>query len=338
MMDGLLTLDRNGLYCPKGDFYIDPWKPVKRAIITHAHSDHLKPGSKKYIVTTRGKEITEHRLKDTELYEMQAFDFDETFQINGVDISFHPAGHVLGSAQVRLEHKGEVWVNTGDYKRATDPTCKDFELVKGCDVFITEATFGVPIYRWDPGNVIASQIHDWWKRNASEGRPSVIYTYALGKAQRVLGELAKLTSEPVFIHGALEAITRIYENQCVDLLESNLIDKNSKHKFTEDLILAPPSAFRSAWMKRFKNNETGFVSGWMRVRGRKRMQGYDKGFVLSDHADWNSLVSTVKETNANKVFITHGRGDILARYLTEVEGIDATSVSTQYNNEGGEDG
>lgn len=337
MMEGLLILDKKGLYCPQGDFYIDPWKPVKRAIITHAHADHLKPNCKEYITTTNGKEITEHRLKDSEPYEITTHDYHDNFEFNGVTVSFHPAGHVLGSAQVRLEHKNEVWVNTGDYKRASDPTCRDFELVK-CDVFITEATFGVPIYRWDPGEVIGKQIYDWWKRNASAGRPSVIYTYALGKAQRVLGELTKLTSDPVYIHGALEAITRIYENQGVELLESNLIPKKSKPKFSEDLILAPPSAYRSAWMKRFKNNETAFASGWMRIRGRRRMAGYDKGFVLSDHADWRSLVSTCKDVGANKIYITHGRGDTLARYLNEVEGIDTTSVSTQYNDEGGDDG
>ncbi|MHA2029802.1 MAG: ligase-associated DNA damage response exonuclease [Candidatus Kariarchaeaceae archaeon] len=334
-MDGLLTLDNNGLYCSQGDFYIDPWKPVKQAIITHAHADHLKPGSKKYFVTTKGRRITEHRLKETEPYEMQDFDFNETFQLNGVDISFHPAGHVLGSAQVRIEHNGEVWVNTGDYKRATDPTCKNFELVK-CDVFITEATFGVPIYRWDPGEIIADQILHWWSKNSDEGRPSVLFTYALGKAQRVLGELARLSDNSVYLHGALDAITTIYRNEGVKLLDTELIPKKSKEKFSTDLILAPPSAYRSPWMKRFKNNSTAFASGWMRVRGRRRMQGYDKGFVLSDHADWPNLVRTVKQTDASKIYITHGRGDVLAKYLRDVEDIDATSVSTQFSNEGGE--
>lgn len=336
MMDGLLTLNKNGLYCPQGDFYIDPWKPVKKAIITHAHSDHLKPGSKEYYTTTKGREITKHRLRDTEAYNIQSIDYGDTFQINGVNISFHPAGHVLGSAQVRIEYNGGVWVNTGDYKRASDPTCKNFELVK-CDVFVTEATFGVPIYRWDPGKIIANQILQWWRKNASEDRPSVLFTYALGKAQRVLGELVRLTETPVYLHGALDAITTIYRNEGIKLLDTNLIPKDSKDKFTNDLILAPPSAYRSPWMKRFKNNSTGFASGWMRVRGRKRMQGYDKGFVLSDHVDWPNLIRTVKQTEASKIFVTHGKGDVLARYLREVEDIDATSVSTEYNDEGGDD-
>ncbi|MHA2249842.1 MAG: ligase-associated DNA damage response exonuclease, partial [Candidatus Kariarchaeaceae archaeon] len=223
-MEGLLTLNDKGLYCPIGDFYIDPWKPVKRALITHAHGDHLKSGSKQYYTTTRGKLIVEHRIRQENTYELRKYDFDESFSINGVSISFHPAGHVLGSAQVRLEYQGEVWVASGDYKRAHDPTCMPFEIQK-CDVFISEATFGVPIYKWEPGHLVASKIYEWWERNVSENKPSVLFVYALGKAQRVLAELNKLTDNAVYIHGALGAITGLYREQGINMLDTRLVSK-----------------------------------------------------------------------------------------------------------------
>jgi putative mRNA 3-end processing factor len=332
-MDGLLTLNSKGLYCPKGEFYIDPWKPVKQAVVTHAHGDHLKSGSKAYYTTTTGEALMEHRIQQDTPYEMHTYDFSDSFTINGVTISFHPAGHVLGSAQVRLEYNGEVWVASGDYKRAPDPTCRPFEIQK-CDVFISEATFGVPIYKWDPGHTIAGQMINWWERNASENKPTVIFAYALGKAQRILAELQQLTDKDVYIHGALDAITEIYRLQGVKMLETQLVSNQDRSKkFDRDLILSTPSGYRSAWMKRFKNCETAFASGWMRVRGRRRMQGYDRGFVLSDHADWPNLIQTIKDTGATKIYITHNHAGILARYLRETHDMDATNISTQFGDE-----
>lgn len=328
-----MRVNECGLYCERGGFYIDPWKPVPLALITHAHSDHARWGSDRYICSSRGLKLTKHRLRsEQQQAQVDGLDWGVEHHIGDVKVSFHPAGHILGSAQIRVEADGEVWVVSGDYKRNDDPSCEPFEVVP-CDVFISEATFALPIYRWQTGEEIAREIFDWWQLNASEGRPSMLFCYALGKAQRVLAELTRFTDKAVFTHGAVESLTSIYRDEGVKMLPTlSPAEVDKKYDFAGDLILAPPSAYRSLWMKRFKGVDTAFASGWMRVRGNRRRKGFDKGFVLSDHADFFDLVRTAKETGAKKVLATHGYSETLVRYLQE-NGINSEPLATAYGDE-----
>ena len=247
-------------------------------------------------------------------------------------MSFHSAGHVLGSAQIRLEADGEVWVVSGDYKRDADPSCEPFEPVP-CDVLITEATFGLPIYRWQPGSDVAEDIRAWWQGDRE--RPSLLFCYAFGKAQRLLAELHAIgVEEEVLLHGAVETVTRHYREAAVAMTPSRPVsDLPRSDNLAGRLVLAPPSAHRSSWMRRFRSPQTGFASGWMAVRGARRRRGYERGFVLSDHADWTGLLQTVRQSGARKVYVTHGQSDVLARYLREVEGIDAEPLETLFEGE-----
>jgi putative mRNA 3-end processing factor len=247
-------------------------------------------------------------------------------------VSFHSAGHVLGSAQIRLESDGNVWVVSGDYKRDHDPSCAPFETV-ACDVLITEATFGLPIYRWSSGAEVAKSIRDWWQ--ADRSRPTLLFCYAFGKAQRLLAELKAIgVEEEVLLHGAVETITRHYREAQVPMTPSRPVsDYPRKDSLNGRLVLAPPSAHRSSWMRRFKAPQTGFASGWMAVRGARQRRGYERGFVLSDHADWPGLIQTVRESGAKQVYVTHGQSDVLARYLRECEGIAAEPLETLFEGE-----
>jgi putative mRNA 3-end processing factor len=318
-----------GLYCPAGDFHIDPWRPVKRALITHAHADHARVGSERYFCAADGLPLLQHRLGAEQQYT--AMSYGETFQLGDATVSFHPAGHILGSAQVRVEVDGEIWVVSGDYKRDPDPTCRTFEVVP-CHHFITEATFALPIYRWNPTPQTAREIYDWWMACRQRNRTALLFCYALGKAQRVLAELKRYTDETVYLHGAVDALTRLYRESGVDMVPTIPVVETEKNKLAGELVLAPPSAFRSVWMKRFKDLETGFASGWMRVRAGRRMKGYDRGFVLSDHADWPQLLQTIEETRASQIWVTHGKADLLVRYLNE-KGISAGVWGTAYGEE-----
>jgi putative mRNA 3-end processing factor len=313
----LLRLDDRGLYCERGGFHIDPWLPVEKAVITHAHGDHARSGNKKTYCANEGLAVMRHRLGQDE--PLNGIPYGEVIEIGETQVSFHPAGHILGSAQVRIECDGQVWVVSGDYKRAHDPTCAPWEVVE-CDVFITEATFGLPIYKWESGAETARQILEWWDGNIRENRPSLLFCYALGKAQRVLAEIHALDkTRHVYTHGAVESLTEVYRKQGIEMVPTSLVGEVTKGKnFGGELILAPPSAYRSLWMKRFKGADTGFASGWMRVRGNRRRKGYDRGFVLSDHADWPDLIRTVKESKARVTLPTHGSVDVLARYLNEI--------------------
>jgi putative mRNA 3-end processing factor len=247
-------------------------------------------------------------------------------------VSFHPAGHVLGSAQIRVDAEGEVWVISGDYKRAADPSCEAFELVP-CDVFVTEATFALPIYRWDPVDRVIDELVRWWKENAAAGRASVLFCYALGKAQRVLAEIGRRTDRPVFVHGAIDALLEAYCGAGITLATTMPASVRARgESFAGELIVAPPSAFGSPWMRRFGDAATGFASGWMRVRGNRRRRGFERGFVLSDHVDWPGLLRTIEETGARRVLATHGYSDTLARYLREV-GLAAEPLQTPFEGE-----
>ncbi len=325
----LITVLPEGLYCEPGEFFIDPWRGVDTALITHAHSDHARSGSSHYLATQISEGILKKRLGEG--IDLRGVEYGEKIKLGNVWVSFHPAGHVLGSAQIRVEHKEEVWVVSGDYKRCYDPTCALFEVVP-CDTFITEATFGLPIYQWQSGQEICRQIYEWWQ--GDRDRPSILFCYAFGKAQRVLAELRKFTDQPVYVHGAIHVLTEIYRQVGVEMVETiPASEKPRDYKFKGDLILAPPSGHRSSWMKRFQQPQTAFASGWMAVRGARRRRGYERGFVLSDHADWQGLVNTTLQTRAKTVYVTHGQSDVLSRYLSETLEINALPLKTLFEGE-----
>lgn len=323
---GLITLTDRGLYCSQGDFYIDPWKPVEKAVLTHAHADHTYRGNQDYLVPAEGERLSRIRLGDEA--KISTLKYDEASIINGVQLSFHPAGHVLGSAQVRVEYKGEIWVISGDYKLMPDATCTPFEPVK-CHHFITEATFGLPIYRWQPTEFIFAEINSWWRRNQEKGKASVIFAYSLGKSQRVMSGIDRSIG-PIFTHGAVEKLTDAYRESGVDMPETQYVGSvQNKKEFAGSLIVAPPSAAGSTWLKRFGSHSTGFASGWMMVRGARRQRAVDRGFVLSDHADWPELLAAIKSTEAETVYVTHGFIEELVRWLNE-NGQYAVPLKTQF--------
>ncbi|RKH26160.1 ligase-associated DNA damage response exonuclease [Corallococcus praedator] len=326
----LVAVTPQGLYCRAGNFYIDPWRPVERALVTHAHGDHARSGSQRYLGARTGLGLLQRRLGADSVID--TLEYGEKLTVGDTTVSFHPAGHVLGSAQIRIEHQGEVWVVSGDYKRTPDPTCAPFEVVR-CHTFITEATFGLPIYRWDDPRLVAQDILRWWDANREVGRSAVLFCYALGKAQRLLAELGKLTDRPAYVHGAVNGLVTAYREAGVKMLPTQLVSETEKGaSFAGALVLAPPSAGGSTWMRRFGEAETAFASGWMRVRGNRRRRGFDRGFVLSDHADWPDLLRTVADTQAEKVLVTHGQTDSLSHYLRE-RGVDASPLATPFEGE-----
>ena len=327
----LVTPTPRGLHCAAGDFYIDPWHPVERAVITHAHGDHARMGSNAYLAARRGLPVLQTRLGPQA--RIEGLDYGETRELNGVKISLHPAGHVLGSSQVRIEHGGEVWVVSGDYKLDPDPTCEPFAPVR-CDTFITESTFGLPIYRWDTPEQIFAGVNAWWRANAADGRASVLFGYAFGKAQRILASVDDCIG-PIVVHGAVEALNRGYRESGVRLPATRMVGElGTKEDFGGALVVAPPSAQSSPWMKRFGDYSDAFASGWMAIRGARRRRAVDQGFVLSDHADWPSLNRAIAATGAQRVFVTHGHTTPLVQWLTE-RGIEAHSMKTEFEGEAG---
>jgi len=326
----LITLTARGLYCEKGDFYIDPWKPVERAVVTHAHSDHAHRGSGSYLVADEGIALARIRLWSEENPDpkIEGVPYGKQLDINGVKLSFHPAGHILGSAQVRVEHKGEVWVVSGDYKLTPDPTCRAFEPVK-CHNFITEATFGLPIYRWPKPTEVFGEINDWWRRNQEREKASVIFAYSLGKAQRILAGVDTSIGR-IYTHGAVERITQAYRDAGVRLPETTYAGSVEKKKdFIGSLVIGPPSAQATTWTRKFGAPATGFASGWMMVRGARRQRAVDRGFVLSDHADWPELNEAIRATSAETVYVTHGFMDEVVRWLNE-QRINAVRLKTHF--------
>ncbi|WP_202109659.1 ligase-associated DNA damage response exonuclease [Bordetella sp. 02P26C-1] len=336
-MSDLLQLRPEGLYCPAGRFYVDPWRPVDTAVITHGHSDHARSGMGCYHTTVEGLPILRWRLGDQ---PYRVHDYGEAFTLGDARVSLHPAGHVLGSAQVRIEVQGEVWVVSGDYKRQSDPTCSPFEVVP-CDTFITEATFGLPIYRWPSTRDVARELVQWRDQCAARGEAAILYCYALGKAQRVLAELAPFVDRPVYLHGAIAAGVDVYREAGVTLPPTRLVSeieapkRESGTTFAGELIIAPPSAAGSAWLRRFRRAQHGFASGWMRLRGNRRRRNMDRGFVVSDHVDWPGLLRTIRETGASRVIATHGDTQALVRTLNEA-GVMAETLVTQFGD--GEEG
>lgn len=315
----VLEPDRGGLRCSAGDFWIDPIEPVPTAFVTHAHSDHLRPGHDDYVVSQPTVPLARRRLSqaDPDSFELSGVPYGEPVDRQGVRVSFHPAGHMLGSAQIRVEVDDRVWVVTGDYKRAADPTCRAFEPVE-CDVFITETTFGLPIYRWPDPDTVVADIYEWWMKGRGDQRPSVLFCYAVGKAQRILAHLDELTSDTVYLHGAMVDFVKHYRAAGIEMPPTEYVtDFDEETDFSGELILAPTSAHDSSWMRRFDAARTGFASGWMRVRAPKRRRGYDAGFVLSDHCDWSGLIDSVRDSTADTIIADHGDTDAFVRYLRE---------------------
>jgi len=331
-MDLITTTDA-GLFCAAGGFHIDPWKPVERAVITHGHSDHARWGSKHYLCAAGGEDILRARLGAG--ISVQPVPYAETVGHRDVNVSLHPAGHLLGSAQVRVEQAGEVWVISGDYKTQADATCAAFEPVP-CHVFITESTFGLPIYRWKPQQAIFDEMNSWWRENQAADRTSIIYAYALGKAQRVLSGLDPSIG-PILLHGAVSRLTAIYDAAGVRLPAwSHATPELAKQTRGRATVIAPPSAQGTPWLRKFGEQSSARASGWMQVRGNRRRGNVDRGFVLSDHADWDGLLHSIRATGAARIGVTHGYVDVLSRYLNE-NGWQTSVYPTHFSNRGEEE-
>ncbi|MCP9785659.1 ligase-associated DNA damage response exonuclease [Cyanobium sp. N5-Cardenillas] len=333
--DGLIQLTTEGLYCPAADAWIDPWRPVSRALITHGHADHARPGCGAYWAVAAGEGVLRQRLGAG--ISLTGMGYGEERRLGGARVSFHSAGHVLGSAQIRISAGGETWLISGDYKRDADPSCAPFEPVTA-DVLITEATFGLPIYRWRPGRQVAAEILAWWRE--APQRPSLLFAYAFGKAQRLLAELAALgVEEEVLLHGAVQALMAPYRSAGVVLPPTRTLGElHRRESLAGRLVIAPPSAHRSPWMKRFVSPQTAFVSGWMAVRGARRRRGFERGFALSDHADWDGLLRTVADSGARQVYVTHGNSEGLARFLREEQGLAAEPLGRAFEGQRNEQG
>lgn len=324
----LIEFSDKGLYCRQGNFYIDPWQPVDRAVITHAHSDHMRAGSKWYLCHQYTKPLLLARLGE---HPVQIAEWNETVDMNGVKVSLHPAGHIIGSSQIRVEYKGEVWVVSGDYKTTDDGISGAFEPVK-CNVFITESTFGLPVYKWKPQVEIYDDIKSWITKNKAKGISSVLIAYSLGKAQRVLQPVSEVT-DIIYAHGAVDNMQKALECAGWKLPKvERITPETPRSKLIGSVVIAPPSADGTPWMKKFSPSAVGVCSGWMQVRGSFRRRNADAGFALSDHADWDGLLTAIHATGAEKVYATHGFQSALSRYLNE-HGIEAGEVHTEYGND-----
>lgn len=321
---GLLTFTDRGIYCAQGDFFIDPWRPVDRALITHGHSDHARPGHRRYLATQAALPVMRHRLGQI---IAEGVAYGEERRINGVAVSFHPAGHVPGSAQIRVEHKGEVWVVSGDYKVEEDGLSEAFAPVK-CHSFVSECTFGLPVFRWRAQSDIMKDIAVWWEANAAAGITSILGAYSFGKAQRLMAALPALG--PILTHGAVEETTAILRAQGYRLPETTRATPAVTAKTHPGaIVIAPPAALGSAWANRFGPTSEAFASGWMALRGIRRRRALGTGFAISDHADWPGLNAAIRDTGASRIFVTHGYTAPFRHWLAE-QGYDAGIVATDY--------
>lgn len=331
-VDDLVVERPEGLYCPAGDFHIDPWRPVPRAVITHAHADHARRGHGAYLAQADGAGVLRARLGADIV--LQTLAYGETVDLGGVRLSLHPAGHVLGSAQVRLAHGGRTWVVSGDYFVSgagdANPTCAAFEPVR-CDVFVTESTFGLPIYRWRPQAEVMAGVSAWWAANAAAGRPSLLMAYSFGKAQRLLAGVDPSIG-PIVVHGAVDAVNEAYRAAGVALPATHALDALPPAELRRALVVAPPAVHGSAWARRLGDFGDAFASGWMQLRGARRRQGVDRGFVLSDHADWPGLQAAIAATGANRIVVTHGQEAVMVRWLRE-QGLEAGSFRTEFGDD-----
>ncbi len=325
----LLQLRPEGLYCEIGDFFIDPWRKVHRAVVSHAHSDHARWGMGRYLCAEEGRNLLAARVGTAA--PIQGVAFGEVVHHRGVQVTLLPAGHIRGSAQVKVEYQGEIWIVTGDYKLQNDATCTPFELGR-CHCLITETTFGLPIYRWRAPELIGEEINQWWQANRREGRTSVLLGYALGKTQRLLS-LLDPSIGPIYEHGSSAKLTEIYRASGCDLPSTkNPTQEPKGTDFAGSMVLAPPSAVGGSWLRRFGDVRTAQASGWMQIRGIRRRGAVDRGFVLSDHVDWPGLLSVIRESGAERILTTHGYAAPVSRYLVEL-GLDSTPLDTPFTGE-----
>lgn len=333
-MNAILELTPSGLYCNSGDFHIDPWRPVKRAVITHAHADHARWGSLSYLCAQDGKKLLQSRFGHEA--NIQTLGYGEVLTIDSVKLSLHPAGHILGSAQVKIEKGGKICVVSGDYKIDVDPTCAPLEPLR-CHTFISECTFGLPIFRWPKPEQVISEINSWWRSNREQKRTSILFAYALGKAQRILADLDPSIG-PILTHGAVEKISRCYRDMGINLPETRYVGALDESVLpTGALVIAPPSADNPGWMRKFPDHSRAFASGWMRIRGNRRRRSVDRGFVLSDHSDWDGLVQTTAASGAERIMVTHGYAGEMVRWLQE-RGYNAEVIPPVYGDEAQIDG
>lgn len=324
----LIQFTNKGIYCKQGDFYIDPWQPVNKAVITHGHADHAKWGNKHYLCHTLTKPILTERYGLLDNVETLAY--YETIVMNGVKLTLIPAGHVIGSAQIKLEYKGEIAVISGDYKTEYDGISTAFEPVK-CHTFVSECTFGLPIYKWEQQQAIITHIERWIADNHNKGKTSVLVAYSLGKAQRLIKNLQ--TNQPIFVHQTIANLNEAFVNAGVTLPKTTKITAEiKKDELQKGIVIVPPALADSRWIKSLINPAIGICSGWMAVRAGRRWRSADAGFALSDHADWTGLLTAIKATGAEKVMVTHGNTAVFSRYLNEI-GINAEEVKTQYGDE-----
>lgn len=325
----LIEFTSRGIYCPPADVYIDPWRPVDRAIITHAHADHARPGHRFYLAQHLSGPIMRQRLGRK--IRLQTVSYGERIAIRGVVFSLHPAGHIPGSAQVRVEKGGEVWVITGDFQMEASPLCAPFEPVP-CSSMVMECTFGLPAYQWAPAEEIMRSINQWWQANREEGKVSLLIGYALGKAQRLLQGLNPDIG-PIYTHGAVENVNELLREMGIVLPQTRRVQSGqSKKDWQGALVVAPPSAIGTPWSRKLGVVSTGMASGWMALRGARRRRAADRGFVLSDHADWPGLQEAVRLSGAQQIYTTHGYQAIFSRWLRE-QGYDSQPVDTQFEGE-----
>ena len=323
-MNALLEFTPSGHYCREGDFHIDPRRPVKRAVITHAHADHARAGSRSYLCAKDSQRLLQARLGPEA--NIETLEYGEVTTVNSARLSLHSAGHILGSAQVKIEIGGNIWVVSGDYKTAIDPTCAPLEPLR-CHTFISESTFGLPIFKWPSPEQVMQEINSWWRSNRDQKQTSILFAYALGKAQRILAGLDSSIG-PILTHGAIEKMNQCYRDVGINLPDTHYIGAIEKSDLPKDaLVIAPPSADNPAWMRRFPERSRAFASGWMRIRGNRRRRSVDRGFILSDHSDWGGLVDTIAASGAEKIMLTHGYATEMARWLQE-KGHNAEAIPT----------
>tara|TARA_R110002049_G_scaffold15899_2_gene64335 strand:+ start:1431 stop:2447 length:1017 start_codon:yes stop_codon:yes gene_type:complete len=325
----LLQFTEKGIFCERANVYIDPWKPVDYAIITHAHADHSRWGNKFYLSHHLSKPIIQHRLGSD--IHIESMEYGEHKTINGVDFSFYPAGHIIGSAQVRVAYKGEVWVASGDYKLEDDGFSTPFEPVR-CNTFITECTFGLPVFKWQDQKEVFEEINSWWRKNKAEDKVTILTGYSLGKAQRLIQGIDPSIGR-IFTHGAIEKTNEIIRDMGVELNETTYVRPEiNKNEYKGALVIAPPSALGTSWQKKFQPFELGIASGWMKMRGPRRRRSVDRGFVLSDHADWEGLNTAIKAIECEKVIVTHGYTNIFSKWLND-QGIATQIEATEFEGE-----
>jgi putative mRNA 3-end processing factor len=325
---GLIEFTSRGIYCKQGNFYIDPWHPVDYAVTTHGHADHVKWGNKAYLCHELTKPILTQRYGLDE--NVQTLPYHQQLDINGVKLSLHPAGHVIGSSQIRLEYKGEICVVSGDYKVEYDGISTAFEPVK-CHTFVSESTFGLPIYHWEAQDLIFEKINDWVASNLQSQKTSILVAYSLGKAQRLIKNISSDYS--IYVHSSIANLNEAFADAGIALPPTiKITPETKKEELQRGIVIVPPALADGKWVKSLIQPAVGICSGWMMVRAGRRWRSADAGFALSDHADWPGLLDAIKATSAQKVFVTHGSTAVFAKYLNEI-GIEAEEVSTKYGME-----